>query len=570
MMTFGLQVLGTAEFIPRAVAARFAVWVLVGSVGGCTCAPARSKPWRHAATPSAEQVPSSIGPVLAGEKERMAALAARGDTFTVWLDADPRTLVPLADPTEWTERIALGTVFESLLVYRPGESAAAPGGYEPALARSWRVLDGGRSLAIDLQPDVAFHDGSKLSSLDVQFSLDAARSPRTGADHLRAGLTAVSAVELAGPRGVRIYLHRPDATLLRALAEVPILPAKVYDKRLRGGPGGPVIGTGPYTLESADAGGDVVLARFDGYRGKKPAIARIAFRRESDAARALGMLRGGEIDFVPALVPAHYPAQARPLRGGADLVAVRLRPPAFRYLVLNTRKPPFDDPQARCAVSRLIDRSLLVAKRRGLARAIGGPIWPGGPGDGPESAPPPHDDAAAGRLLDAAGWRDEDGDGARARGSRRLLLTVLVSDHPDDERDAVLEQLRAAGFVLDTREGSLGVLDNRLRDGRFDLAFVEWRGPAGSDLSPLFASGGGKNFGGFSDPRVDAVLAGIREAWEPGARWSAMKQLGDLVAETCPIVPLTAPDPYGLISTRVHDVATRSGWILLPALSLAR
>ncbi len=571
MTTIGLQVLGTAEFIPRAVAARFAVWVLVGTLSGCTCAPARSKPWRHAAPPSADEVPSTIGPVLAGEKERMAALAARGDTFTIWLDADPRTLLPLADPTEWTDRIALGTVFETLLVYRPGESASAPGGYQAALARSWRVLDGGRTLAVDLQPDVKFHDGSTLSAVDVQFSLDAARSARTGADHLRAGLAGVSAVELAGSRGVRINLHRPDASLLRTLAEVPILPAKVYEKRLRGGAGGPVIGTGPYKLESADAGGgSVALERFDGYWGPKPAVARIVFRREPDAARALGMLRGGEIDFIAALVDAHYPAQAQPLRGAAELAPVRLRPAGFRYLVLNTRKPPFDDAQARCAVSRLVDRSLLVARRRGLARAIGGPIWPGGPGDGPETAPPPHDVAAAARLLDAAGWRDEEGDGVRARGTRELLLTVLVSDHADEERDAVLEQLRAAGFVLDTREGSPGVLDNRLRDGRFDLAFVEWRGVAGSDLSPLFSSGAAKNFGGFSDPRVDAVLAGLRDAWDPAARWSAMKQLGSLLAEACPIVPLTAPDPYGLLSHRVRNAVVRSGWLILPALSLAR
>lgn len=543
------------------------MWVLVVGLSGCDCATARSKPWRHAGEPAADQVPSTIGDVLAGEKERMAALAARGDTLTVWLDGDPRTLVPMVDPTEWTERIALGPIFETLVVYRPGESERAPGGYEPALARSWRVLDGGRAIAIELQPEVLLHDGSRLSSTDVQFSLDAARSPRTGADHLRPLLAAVSAVELAGPRGLRIYLHRPDAGVLRALAAVPILPAAVYERRLRGGPGGPVVGTGPYRLESTEAG-NVVLTRFDRYWGAKPAAQRIVFRREGDAARALAMLRGGEIDLVPALIPAHHPLQTQSARGGAEVAPLRLRPPAFRYLVLNTRKPPFDDAQARCAVSRLIDRSLLVAKRHGLARAIGGPIWPGGPGDGPETAPPPHDAAAAARLLEAAGWRDEDGDGARSRGARRLLLTVLVSDRDDAERDAVLEQLRDAGFVLDTRGGSVGVLDNRLRDGRFDLAFVEWRGPAGGDLAPLFASGGSKNFGGFSDPRVDALLVNLREAWDPAARWTAHGQLAALLAETCPIVPLTAPDPYGLVSKRVTGIAVRDGWVALPSLSL--
>jgi peptide/nickel transport system substrate-binding protein len=554
MMTIGPQVLGTAEFIPGAVALRFAVWVAVVTVGGCTCAPARSKPWRHAAPPSADQVPSTIGPVLAGEKDRMAALAARGDTVTVWLDADPRTLVPLADPTEGTYRIALGTLFETLVVYRPGESAAQPGGFEPALARSWKLLEGGRALAIDLQPDVAFHDGSKLTAVDVQFSLDAARSARTGADHLRAALASVSAVELLGARGVRVHLRRPDAGVLRAFADVPILPARVYEKRLRAGPGGPVIGTGPYKLESADDGA-VALARFDGYWGKQPAIGRIVFRRETDAARALAMLRGGEIDIVPSLIAAHVPSQAQVSRGGAELAPLRLRPAAFRYLVVNTRKPPFDDRQARCALSRLVDRSLLAAKRAGLARPVGGPIWPGGPGDGPETPPPHHDPAAADQLL-------------RSSGARRLLLTVLKSDRADEERDALLGQLDDAGFVVDARGGSVAVLDNRLRDGRFDLAFVEWRGSPGSDLSPLFSTGGAKNFGAFSDPRVDAVLARLREAWDPRARWSATKELGDLLAETCPIIPLTASSPQGLISTRLHNVQVRAGWLVLPALTL--
>jgi len=72
------------------------------------------------------------------------------------------------------------------------------------------------------------------------------------------------------------------------------------------------------------------------------------------------------------------------------------------------------------------------------------------------------------------------------------------------------------------------------------------------------------------DIDVEAWLQSIDaiEAWDPAARWAAMKQLGSLLAETCPIIPLTAPDPYGLVSRRVSGVAVRAGWIALPALSL--
>jgi len=48
-----------------------------------------------------------------------------------------------------------------------------------------------------------------------------------------------------------------------------------------------------------------------------------------------------------------------------------------------------------------------------------------------------------------------------------------------------------------------------------------------------------------------------------------MKELGDLLAETCPIVPLTAPDPQGLLSKRVRNATVRAGWLVLPGLSLA-
>jgi peptide/nickel transport system substrate-binding protein len=291
-------------------------------------------------------------------------------------------------------------------------------------------------------------------------------------------------------------------------------------------------------------------------------VEKILFRYEPDAAAALRLARGGQIDVIPALIREHHPEQGR-VAAAAGLAPLRLRPPALRYLALNARQPPFDDARVRCALARQIDRGALVAAEKGLTRPVGGVVWPGGPGDGPAMEPPPHDPAGAAALFDQAGWRDVDGDGLRARGSQRMLMTVLLSDRADDERDRVLEQLRSAGLILDLRVGTVAVLDNRLRDGRFDLAFVEWRGLPGEDLTSVYGTGGARNFGGFSDPRVDGVLARLRHAWDPAARWDAMRELGALLAETCPIAPLVAPDPHGLISRRVRGVTVRGGWLSL-------
>jgi ABC-type transport system substrate-binding protein len=667
-------------------------------MAGCEGPPARDKPWRHAPDAGVPPVSAAIAPVLAGEEARLRALAARGDTLTVWLDADPRSLNPLAAPTIWTLRIASDTVFEALVRYRPGEGDGRPGDYEPRLARRWQVGAGGREIVFELQPTVRLHDGRALSAVDVQRSIDAARRASTGRDAssgrggpLAAALADVDGVDLIGPRSLRVRLSRPNAHVLRALAEVPIVvaarpaasaPAKATAAGTGGdvpaagkvvagaeGPagaapttastaasaqpsatdgsgsgaaassgaaGGPasatagaaassgaagspaiavggaaadppepwgpgalasgaavkvgllhpkprplppltppaepwvadVVGTGPYRIASW-RDGTVTLDRFDDHWGDKPAFAHIVFRYEPDAALALRRARGGEIDVVPALIREHRSEQGRAPGSSASLAPLRLRPPVLRYLSLNTRRPPFDDSRVRCALGRLLDRASLVSADKHLSRPAGGPIWSGGPGDGPAMEVPPFDRAGASALLDQAGWRDEDGDGLRTRDGKRLLLTVLVSDRPDDQRDRVVESLRAAGFVIDARVGSTAVLDNRLRDGRFDVAFVEWSAVPGEDLAPLFGTGGALNFGGFSDPRIDEALAGLRGAWQADARWDGMGRLGALLAETCPVVPLVAPEPHGLISRRLRGATIAAGWLSLRGASLA-
>lgn len=546
----------------------------------CEGPSARSKPWRHAELDLAEVAPSSE--LIAAEAARVASRRRRGSTLRILLDANPRHLNPLIAPTTWTRRIAMDTVFESLVRYEPpsGGAGTGPGRYRPGLARSWTLSQGGRELRLELSPEVTFHDGSRMSSVDVQFSLDTARSPKYAADHLRPMLADVLAVEILGPRTVRVRLSRPNGYVLRALAEIPILPAQVYEKRLRAARG-PVVGTGPYRLESWDD--ELIrLERSDSYWGAAPAIPRIEFVHQPDDARALTEAKRGDLDIVPALIPSHYPEQASAPGLARVFRPLRLRPPALRYMVMNTANPALSDVRVRQALALLIDRKALIkSEHDGLARAVAGFVWPGGPGDGPAPSPPDYDPARAGALLDAAGWRDRDGDGVRELGEDKLRLTLLVTDsgEPSDdddaeeardrgERERIVRSLRRSGVQIDRRVGPPAVLRNRLRAGDFDLAFAHWRGLVDDDLAPLLESGSSLNLGGFSSPRVDAVLAALRAAWEPGARAPRMAELAQVLGETWPVAAIVAPDPYGLIHRRVRGAVVWNGWLVLRSLSL--
>jgi len=547
-----------------------AIAIAWGSVAsGCDCHPPRSKPWRHASDPDpgpSEDLLSSD--ILAAEKARIDAHEQRSHTMRVHVDAKPRHLNPLVAPTEWTLRITLDTVFETLVRYQPPEGGAGsgPGRYQTGLARSWQVSPNGREIRIDLQPEVKFHDGHRMSAVDVQFSLDAARHPRSRAQHLRAALSDVVGVDLVGPRSLRIRLSRVNGFILRTLAEVPILPARVYEGKLGKGRG-PVVGTGPYQLESWKDG-VVHLSRFEGYWGSKPAIPDIEFVYEPDAARALTAAKRNELDFVPAMIPAHYPEQASAPGLASTFVGIRLRPLLFRYLAVDTSEPPLDDVRVRHAIALLLDRKALIKKLHdGMARAVAGPVWPGGPGDGASPAAPGHDPAEAGRLLDLAGWRDTDRDGRRERGGEHLRVSLLALEDHSEEREVIVKSLRRSGFMVDLRRGGSAVLLNRLRAGDFDLCILEWRGSVDQNLAPLLETGGSLNFGGYSDRRADKTLASLRAVWEPASRAPLMSDLAATVAKTWPLIPLTSPDPYGLLHKRIHGAVVWNGWISLRNLS---
>lgn len=536
--------------------------------------PARVKPWRHAPDPTAEAARAPGSPVLTDDTVEAAVFAARPHTLRIHMDADPGRLTPIVSPSLWAERITVGTVFEPLLRYVPPD-AQGPARYTARLARSWRVTPNGLEIRIELQPGVTFHDGRPLSSMDVQFTLDAIRDPRKNVDHLRPMLDDVEAVELIAPLELRLRLRRPSSYVLRALAEIPILPMPIYDGSLLAG--GALVGTGPWKFGS-NKNGVVHLIRNDTYWGGVHPIANVEFVLQRDAAVALTAAKRGELDIVPALIPAHWPEQASAPGLAAAFVPLQLAPPRLRFFKFNASRPLISDPRVREALSLLIDRRG-ISKRvfDGLARPVNWPIWPGGLVDGPEPRVPDFDPAAAGKLLDAAGWTDTNKDGIRDQGEGKQLKLVLYGvEQPDvrdasgpppkTERDYFVEAARRAGVLIEVKTGGESWLNKRLGEGAWDIVEIAWRGRADMDITPLVA---GKDPARPVQPRVDRALAAMEAAWDPAARAKLAQELAAALAESWPIAGIVADAPQGLVHRRLENVKVWDGWIDLSQLRFA-
>lgn len=539
----------------------------VAVVGGCD-SPARVKPWRHAPDPISEAVHAPGSPALAEASGEQEVHAARAHTLRVHVDAEPGRLTPLVAPTVWARRITLGTIFEPLVRYVPPDGQG-PGRYAPRLAQAWRVMPSGLEVRIELTPDVTFHDGHPLTSADVQFTLDAIRDPHKGIDHLRAMLEDVEAIELVTPHELRLRLKRPSGWVLRALAEIPILPMHIYDGSLLAG--GALIGTGPWKLASNKAG-VVRLTSYDRYWAGKPVIADIEFIYEPDAAVALREAKRGDLDIIPALIPAHWPEQANAPGIVAGFRPLELATPRLRYLAFNAARPALDDPRVRHALALLVDRRA-IAKRvfDGLARPALWPIWPGGFVSGPEAAVPDFDPAAAAKLLDEAGWTDTNPkDGIRDQAGKQLRLVMIGGEKPVPKdasgppqklpRDYFIDAARRIGVIIDVKTGGEAWLEKHLADGNYDLAELVWTGMVDADPSALVA---------HASPRIDRALDALAAAWDPAERAKLAPELAAGFAEVWPLAGIVADAPHGLIAKRLNGVRVWDGWIDFSQLSFA-
>jgi peptide/nickel transport system substrate-binding protein len=499
--------------------------------------------------------------VLPDSPPPAGSAARRGGTLKVHLEAEPPHLNPLQDTLQVIDRVVSGLIYESLLDCR-GDA------YQPGLADTWDVSSDGLRINLHLRVGPRWHDDKALSVMDVQATLEhLMRLPGRSA-LLHAMLVDLEGVDVMADRAVRLRLVRPNGLVLRALCEIPILPAEP----LRAG--GPrlsqltrtPLGTGPYRLAAWDRGKRIKLVRARGADlESSPHLDEIIFEIDSDPARALTRLRRGEIDILPRVSEIHYPEQVSQatLRDVLDLFV--LAPHRYSFVALNTRRGVMADPAFRHALSLLWDRARFASEfHRGLVRPIGAPTFGAAPAD-------KFDRAQAGRLLEQAGFQDTDGDGVRDVGRAPIRLTFLV---PSGARTLATEvrafamDLRRSGILLDTATLDAASLFARVEAGDFDMAALTWEGRKDEDPRLLLTAQGDFQYTGYRPEKLNGLIELVRGAQTPATRSPLLSQLATMLAADRPALFLYRHDVPVLVSKRVHGLAAtgerldlRSVWV---------
>jgi peptide/nickel transport system substrate-binding protein len=421
----------------------------------------------------------------------------------------------------------------------------------PSLANGGISRDG-RTYVYHLRRGVVWQDGVKFTARDVVASWQAVVNPQHNTFE-REGYDRVASIAADGPYTVVVHLReRYPPFVSRFFAPLqeggkPVLAAHVLARERdfnAGELGVHPVGTGPFEFRSWARGDRIVLARFDRYFKGKPKLERVELRFIPNDQTIAAQLAEHQIDLVVAAQTSLL-EQYRAIPG----IVVETAPwNAQTSLILNAQVPGLHDVAVRRALAiavlypvilRDVTRGLYAESRNSLPpTAIGYEKLPRRI----------HDPAAAGEILERAGWR-RGADGVRVRNGTRLAFTLAtIAGSTNLERIAILLQssLRGAGISLAVKTYAYRTIfaapNGPIYGGSYDLALYEstlnWDPDVYNFLACERWYPRGQNIFRFCDPRLDTLQRAGLQTDVISERAVIYRDASQLIWSDVPYIPV--------------------------------
>ena len=253
--------------------------------------------------------------------------------------------------------------FNNLVMFDPANPVESPDSVVPELAERWSWQDNYRHLVMFLRRNVKWHDGQPFTSKDVKFTFDMIREAPESTAKLRLNprkdwYANVEAIEAADPYTVVFRLKRPQPSLLMLLASgySPIYAAHVNpaDYRTR------CVGTGPFKVKEWRRGEFIEYVKNQDYFIKdRPYLDGLRYVIIVERGTRTAALQSGQLDIaMPGETTKTAAEQMK--KAVPQLVVTTVAASVTDNIVMNQKKPPFDNVKLRLAVSYAIDRRGLI------------------------------------------------------------------------------------------------------------------------------------------------------------------------------------------------------------------
>jgi len=389
-----------------------------------------------------------------------------------------------------------------------------------------------------LRSGVNFHDGSPLSAEDVVYTFETILDPAVQARY-RSLYEPITSIEVVDSLTVRMELSEPYAPLLSYL-DVGIIPKQyvVGGGDLSAAP----IGTGPMRLASWARGSEIRLEAFDEYWGGVPGIESFTFVVVPDNTARAQAFEAGDLDVIQSPLS---PQDIERLVADDESTSEISTGIAITYLNFNAEAEHLADPRMRRALSMMVDQQAIVGQiYEGVDALATSVLLPGSWAYSHEVRQPEFDVVRGRALLATMGWHDSDGDGFLDRDGR--ALAVQLTTHSEDPNRMQTAEFIQSVFRQNGVDAGLSIVSwpaffANVQEGRHEIALLGWTNIVDPDrlLYTQFLTDGDLNYGRYSNPEVDVLLARGRGTLDRVDRAVAYRRIAEILAEEVPYFVLS-------------------------------
>jgi peptide/nickel transport system substrate-binding protein len=485
-----------------------------------------------------------------------------GGKYREGILGQPRFINPILAQTNDADRDLVRLVYSSLFKYD------GQGNLIPDLAKKYTLSQDGLTYDIFLKSNIFWHDGEPLTANDVIFTIKTIQNPEYKSP-LKNNWQGVQ-VEKVDEFTIRFKLNNVYAPFLHNLT-VGILPKHLWagisaqnfplaQYNLK------PVGSGPYKFKEFSKNEEgqiesIKLVRNENFylttlnqdeinsqSIERPFIEEIILRFYNSQAALIKAYQKRQIDGLSFLSPAN---QSK-LRNNLNIHQINL--PIYYAVFFNqTKSKALADKTVRLALAHATNKQEIIEKvLANQAQPVDSPLLPGWPNYTSETKIYDFALEHAQNILEAADWKDSDGDGIREKKindqETKLEFTLLATDWPELKQTAEIlkEQWEKVGArvnleIIEAAE----IQQDYIRPRNYQaLVFGE---VLNADPDPFAfwhssqKKDPGLNLALFQNKDVDKFLEEARQTMDQEKRNEKYAQFQKLLIEDVPAVFLYSP-----------------------------
>ena len=436
-------------------------------------------------------------------------------------------------------------IFDDLVTVGPG------GSYQPALAESWRVEDGGAAITVKLRKNVFWHpqgdDPIKPLSVDDVVTTIRLLTNKDSEIPNSERFKVFAKTDVISKSVIKIHYKRALADPIKPLL-IKILPDHILGKEDRLERKHPFnrspVGTGPYIFSKTNPQGELLLKANHRHYNGKPHLEQIIMKPFSDQTIMAQSLLFRSLDLITYLSPKDL----KEVEGDRRMQLVPYEAQSFSFIAMNTVKDPLKDKRVRQAISYAVNRAeMLEAFFGNKGHLITGPFSPSSWAYNLDVAGYKYDIDRASSLISSAGYQSINSNGVVTNNSQRKLVLRFAVPIAGES-----EMIKRISLAIQSYLANIGVITQLefldwevwkqkvLGSQDYDMTIASWNFDDAANISSLFHSSSakpwGNNFVGYKNTTVDSLLIEAEATNDFDKRRAIYKKLHSVLADEAPYV----------------------------------